>query len=77
MTGLAEEYLTIAEVAAPLKIKPKTVKNRMAAGIFRVLQEIVDNEKDKEKAFISSKDLLAKVEPEVSWIDTKWKLARF
>jgi hypothetical protein len=30
-----EEYLTIAEVAARLKIKPKTVKNKMAAGIFR------------------------------------------
>ena len=28
-----EEYLTIAEVAARLKIKPKTVKK--AAGIFR------------------------------------------
>ncbi len=30
-----EEYLTIAEVAARLKIKPKTIKNKMAAGIFR------------------------------------------
>jgi hypothetical protein len=30
-----DEYLTIAEVAARLKIKPKTVKNKMAAGIFR------------------------------------------
>jgi hypothetical protein len=29
------EYLTIAEVAARLKIKPKTIKNKMAAGIFR------------------------------------------
>ena len=33
--GLVEEYLTIAEVAARLKIKPKTIKNKMAAGIFR------------------------------------------
>ena len=30
-----EEYLTIAEISARLKIKPKTVKNKMAAGIFR------------------------------------------
>jgi hypothetical protein len=30
-----EEYLTIAEVAARLKISPKTVKNKMGAGIFR------------------------------------------
>jgi hypothetical protein len=29
-----DEYLTIAEVAARLKIKPKTVKNKMAVGIF-------------------------------------------
>lgn len=32
---MAEEYLTIAEVAARLKVKPKTVKNKMAAGILR------------------------------------------
>ena len=30
-----EEYLTISEVAARLKIKPKTIANKMAAGIFR------------------------------------------
>jgi len=30
-----EEYLTIAELSTRLKIKPKTVKNKMAAGIFR------------------------------------------
>jgi hypothetical protein len=30
-----EEYLTVAELSARLKIKPKTVKNKMAAGIFR------------------------------------------
>lgn len=30
-----EEYLTIAEVAARLKIMPKTVKNKMGSGIFR------------------------------------------
>jgi len=29
---MGEEYLTIAEVAARLKIKPKTVKNKMASG---------------------------------------------
>src|SRR5262245_5680238 len=32
---MTEEYLTIAEVAVRLKIKPKTVKNKMAANIFR------------------------------------------
>lgn len=30
-----EEYLKISEVAARLKIKPKTIKNKMAAGVFR------------------------------------------
>ena len=30
-----EEYLTINEVAARLKLSPKTVKNKMASGIFR------------------------------------------
>jgi len=32
---MIEDYLTVAEVAARLKIKPKTVKNKMASGIFR------------------------------------------
>jgi hypothetical protein len=32
---MGEEYLTIAEVAARLKIKPKTIKNKMGSGIFR------------------------------------------
>ena len=32
---MPEEYLTIAEVAARLKIKPKTVKNKMVSGIFQ------------------------------------------
>jgi hypothetical protein len=31
----SEEYLTIEELSARLKIKPKTVKNKMASGIFR------------------------------------------
>jgi hypothetical protein len=30
-----EEYLTITELAARLKIKPKTIKNKMALGIFQ------------------------------------------
>jgi hypothetical protein len=30
-----EEYLTIDEVAARLKLSPKTIKNKMAFGIFR------------------------------------------
>ena len=32
---MMDEYLTISEVAARLKIKPKTVKNKMAAGVLR------------------------------------------
>jgi hypothetical protein len=31
----SDEYLTIKEVASRLKIKPKTVKNKMSAGVFR------------------------------------------
>lgn len=31
----SEEYLTINEVAARLKLSPKTIKNKMASGIFR------------------------------------------
>jgi hypothetical protein len=30
-----EEYLTIAQTATRLNLKPKTLKNKMAAGIFR------------------------------------------
>ena len=30
-----EEYLTIAETADRLKLSPKTIKNKMAAGIFK------------------------------------------
>ena len=30
-----EEYLTIAELSSRLKINPKTIKNKMASGIFR------------------------------------------
>lgn len=32
---MSEEYLTIAEVADRLKIKPKTIRNKMASGVFR------------------------------------------
>ena len=32
---IVEEYLTINELSARLKIKPKTIANKMAAGIFR------------------------------------------
>lgn len=32
---MAEEYLTIAELSARLKLKPKTIKNKMGAGVFR------------------------------------------
>ncbi len=29
-----EEYLTIDELAARLKLKPKTIKNKMVSGVF-------------------------------------------
>ena len=35
LNAMTEEYLTIKEVAARLKLKPKTIQNKMAAGIFR------------------------------------------
>jgi hypothetical protein len=31
----SEEYLTIGETAIRLKLSPKTVKNKMASGIFK------------------------------------------
>ena len=30
-----EEYVTISEVATRLKVKPKTIRNKMASGVFR------------------------------------------
>lgn len=35
MISSDEEYLTITELAARLKVKPKTIKNKMVSGIFR------------------------------------------
>jgi excisionase family DNA binding protein len=32
--ALPEEYLTISEVAARLKLTPKTVRNKIASGVF-------------------------------------------
>jgi len=32
---MTEEYLTITELSSRLKIKPKTIQNKMAVGIFR------------------------------------------
>lgn len=32
---MTEEYLTIEELSARLKLKPKSIKNKMASGIFR------------------------------------------
>jgi len=32
---LPDEYLTITEVAARLKLKKKTVQNKMGSGVFR------------------------------------------
>jgi hypothetical protein len=32
---MTNEYLTIGEVAERLKVKPKTIKNKMASGIFQ------------------------------------------
>ena len=34
-SAIPDEYLTISEVAARLKVKPKTVRNKMASGVFR------------------------------------------
>ena len=31
---MSEEYLTISELAARLKLKPKTIKNKMVNGTF-------------------------------------------
>lgn len=33
--GMGEEYLTISEIATRLKLKPKSIKNKMASGVFR------------------------------------------
>ena len=35
LVPMTEEYLTIAEVAERLKLKPKTIKNKMSCGIFQ------------------------------------------
>ena len=35
LNEIAEEYLTIKEVATRLKLKPKTIQNKMAAGVFK------------------------------------------
>jgi hypothetical protein len=32
---IVEEYLTITELGGRLKVRPKTIKNKMAAGIFQ------------------------------------------
>ena len=32
---MTDEYLTIEELAARLKLKPKSIRNKMASGIFR------------------------------------------
>ncbi len=32
---MSEEYLTITELSSRLKISPKTIKNKMASGIFK------------------------------------------
>jgi len=32
---MTEEYLTIEELSARLKLEPKTIRNKMATGIFR------------------------------------------
>jgi hypothetical protein len=35
LNAVSEEYLTIGELAARLKITPKTLRNKMASGVFR------------------------------------------
>jgi len=32
---VTEEYLTIEELSARLKLEPKTIRNKMASGVFR------------------------------------------
>jgi len=32
---MTEEYLTIKELSSRLEVKPKTIKNKMASGIFQ------------------------------------------
>jgi hypothetical protein len=32
---MTEEYLTIEELSARLKLEPKTIRNKMASGVFR------------------------------------------
>jgi len=32
---MSEEYLTIKELSSRLKLNPKTIKNKMASGVFR------------------------------------------
>jgi hypothetical protein len=32
---MTEEYLTVEELSARLKLEPKTIRNKMASGIFR------------------------------------------
>jgi hypothetical protein len=33
--SMSEEYLTIDELSARLKLEPKTIRNKMASGVFR------------------------------------------
>jgi hypothetical protein len=35
MDRAADEYLTITELATRLKLKPKTIRNKMGSGAFR------------------------------------------
>lgn len=32
---MPEEYLTVNDLAARLKLKPKTIRNKMASGVFK------------------------------------------
>jgi hypothetical protein len=32
---MTEEYLTIEDLSARLKLEPKTIRNKMASGVFR------------------------------------------
>ncbi len=32
---MSEEYLTVEELSARLKLGPKTIRNKMASGVFR------------------------------------------
>ena len=81
-----EEYLTIAEVAARLKIKPKTVKNKMASGIFQKRCSLLQPARTRATIQVVGGGCVAGAEPRANngkrrfnpdgaWVST-WKVER-